>query len=328
MVSQCSPVDHRLIKVGTSSQRWHFDIGGRKVNRYANTYRRGWHGFFFLWQLEGERAIEYCDSQMAVEVLRLLPGQLATFSFDVPHRGLATLDTIGSIALHGYCIHRSLDVTSLNYPTRLRANPDCCSLCAQTYFDVQLMPCGCLLHQACALQRILGHGDLICYQCNRLWDISPIIEPLAREFDNLYIVFKMDYVKAPFSAWDEEYIKNHSRILKGLLRSQAGEVLDNRLPVHYDRAQRGPIDTSLDPPAILGYHFEHQRGYGQFTLSYPWQASAFKSAGFNLSHVRALQPFTCASHTFPGKGNTSSVQTMPVEVVESLYIKRPWKPPR
>ena len=172
MVSKCSPVDHRLIKVGTSSQRWHFDIGGRKVNRYANTYRRGWHGFFFLWQLEGERALEYCDSQMAVEVLRLLPGQLATFSFDVPHRGLATLDTIGSIALHVYCIHRSLDVTSLNYPTRLRANPDCCSLCATSktatltsHAPTSQLACTCVqrAHPPCLPRRLM----LLCC-CSKL----------------------------------------------------------------------------------------------------------------------------------------------------------------
>ena len=83
----------RLVRVGNCSQRWHLDID--QVERPHDA------GFSFLWQLHLDRKFEYnVDGDSTVVSLK--PGDLGLSSFALKHRGVATIDTRGAIACHGY----------------------------------------------------------------------------------------------------------------------------------------------------------------------------------------------------------------------------------
>ena len=103
------------IKVGTNPQRWHRDIWAASPEEAHSC------GFSFLIQVQGTRVFDLVeDGKYSRKEME--NGKMFLSSFGLPHRGVATLDTVGAIAIHGYVLLRSLTARyePLNLMKRIR----------------------------------------------------------------------------------------------------------------------------------------------------------------------------------------------------------------
>ena len=275
---------------GTSHQGWHYDLG-----EVGSNIRRGYHGFFFIWVIHLPREVEYRAADGEHHVLPLQEGQIAFFSFDTPHRGRASIESVGGVALHGYCLLHSVTETLLDFPTRL-ADPITCLVCLEDYFPINyfegvtqpeppnqlyLEPCGCTAHVSCFLGGLLENGTYCCPTHRATVQAECFLPLLTQRFKGLLATKREEkgtvYNTLQLTYNDKAIISYQTQKLQSLLRDPPKML---GLP---KETMTGDSHAVAIMKAVLVEDYEMDPS----DLDSPWHSPEFQMKGFNPRTVRA-----------------------------------------
>ena len=187
----------RVAHLRGPGQRWHLDINSEVRVRDAQV------GFFFIWTLEGTRALEYACQRNYRNSLLSEAGDIVMSSFATRHRALSAYEEhVGGVALHGYVVkgRSPPGMEMVNAPLLLPDPLECrvqalfeplhrprradvafgrhvptCALCRvvvckELFFDVSAritLPCGHVQCRKCLTERLVDSfgGCTFCLQC-------------------------------------------------------------------------------------------------------------------------------------------------------------------